>query len=56
MSYYEKFQQCVDSVVSKAMNNQLPISCAISIKESFEKYKETKTVEEVSKIKGGRNV
>lgn len=56
MSYYEKLQQCVDSIVYKAINNQLPVSCAISIKESFEKYKETKTIEEASKIKGGRNV
>ena len=56
MTYYEKFQHCVDSVVTKAIDNQLPISCAISIKESFEKYKETKTIEEASKIKGGHNV
>lgn len=56
MTYYEKFQQCVDSIVSKAIDNKLPISCAISIKEFFKKYKENKTIEEASKIKGGHNV
>ena len=38
MTYYEKYQTLVDKITTKAINGDIPASCAIEIQNSFEEW------------------